>query len=82
MWNERFAQYKENRAKRSRGMADRRLPRSFFARDGLTVAQELLGKVLVHEKLCSEGGRQSSGILRMVPVNCISPWRFPKWIMI
>lgn len=26
-----------------------RLPRSFFTRDGITVAKELLGKVLVHE---------------------------------
>lgn len=28
---------------------ERRLPREFFTRDGLTVAGELLGKVLVHE---------------------------------
>lgn len=27
----------------------RRLPRSFFTRDGITLARELLGKVLVHE---------------------------------
>ncbi len=27
----------------------KRLPRSFFARDGITVAKELLGKILVHE---------------------------------
>ena len=29
--------------------ARKRLPRSFFARDGITVAKELLGKILVHE---------------------------------
>lgn len=29
-------------------MEEKRLPRSFFARDGLTVAKELLGKILVH----------------------------------
>lgn len=29
--------------------AGRRLPRDFFTRDGITVAKELLGKVLVHE---------------------------------
>ncbi|MCM1236072.1 MAG: DNA-3-methyladenine glycosylase, partial [Ruminococcus flavefaciens] len=27
----------------------KRLPREFFARDGITVAKELLGKILVHE---------------------------------
>ena len=27
----------------------KRLPREFFARDGITVAKELLGKVLVHK---------------------------------
>lgn len=27
---------------------ERRLPRSFFVRDGITVAKELLGKILVH----------------------------------
>lgn len=30
-------------------MANERLKREFFARDGLTVAKELLGKILVHE---------------------------------
>ena len=30
-------------------MADKRLKRDFYARDGLTVAKELLGKILVHE---------------------------------
>lgn len=29
-----------------------RLPREFFARDGLTVAKELLGKILVHKTSC------------------------------
>lgn len=30
-------------------MAEQRLGRDFFARDGLTVAKELLGKILIHE---------------------------------
>jgi len=30
-------------------VAKRRLPRDFFTRDGITVAKELLGKILVHE---------------------------------
>jgi len=29
--------------------AQKRLPREFFTRDGITVAKELLGKILVHE---------------------------------
>lgn len=33
-------------------MAAERLERDFFARDGLTVAKELLGKILVHETGC------------------------------
>lgn len=33
--------------KQTKGTA--RLPRSFFTRDGITVAKELLGKILVHE---------------------------------
>lgn len=31
------------------GAGDNRLKRDFFARDGITVAKELLGKILVHE---------------------------------
>ncbi len=30
-------------------MQEKRLPREFFTRDGITVAKELLGKILVHE---------------------------------
>lgn len=30
-------------------VAKKRLPREFFTRDGITVAKELLGKILVHE---------------------------------
>jgi DNA-3-methyladenine glycosylase len=32
----------------------KRLPRTFFTRDGLTVAKELLGKVLVHDTSLGE----------------------------
>ena len=32
----------------------KRLGRSFFARDGITVARELLGKILVHESSLGE----------------------------
>lgn len=34
---------------KERVMSEKRLSREFFTRDGLTVAKELLGKVLVHE---------------------------------
>ena len=30
-------------------MLQKRLPREFLTRDGITVAKELLGKILVHE---------------------------------
>lgn len=43
MWKERFEEYQ------SREGESVRLPREFFTRDGITVAKELLGKVLVHE---------------------------------
>ncbi len=33
---------------------DNRLGREFFARDGITVAKELLGKILVHRTSCGE----------------------------
>lgn len=38
--------YMQTEASREEG---ERLPRSFFTRDGITVAKELLGKILVHE---------------------------------
>lgn len=36
-------------AKTERNASPGRLPRDFFTRDGITVAKELLGKILVHE---------------------------------
>ena len=43
MWREQLAEYvKQNKP-------ENKLPRDFFTRDGITVAKELLGKVLVHE---------------------------------
>ena len=36
-------------AKTERNASPERLPREFFTRDGITVAKELLGKILVHE---------------------------------
>lgn len=35
--------------KRSEIATRKRLPRSFFTRDGITVAKELIGKIIVHE---------------------------------
>lgn len=44
-----MSRQKETMRSNMGGEADRpRLPRSFFTRDGITVARELLGKVLVH----------------------------------
>lgn len=43
MWKKRLEEMQANSEKAAR------LPREFFTRDGITVAKELLGKILVHE---------------------------------
>ncbi len=44
MWQKRLEEYQKQNC-----IESKRLSRDFFTRDGITVAKELLGKVLVHE---------------------------------
>ncbi len=46
MWKKRLEEFRQEADMVEKG---NRLPREFFTRDGITVAKELLGKVLVHE---------------------------------
>lgn len=49
MWRTRLEEYQRNAGLSEKGFDQSRLPRSFFSRDGISVAKELLGKILVHE---------------------------------